>query len=74
MSEVSDIILPTLQGIQADLGEVRRDLADANHNLAAKIDAVTARMDAFEDYFTYTMGVTSQNRPTSVASELKSQP
>jgi hypothetical protein len=51
-----------LQRIQADLGDVKRDLADTKHDLAAKIDAVTERMDAFEDYFTYTMGVTQQNK------------
>ena len=58
MSEVSDVVVPILQRIQADLGDVKRNLADTKHDLAAKIDAVTARMDAFEDYFTYTMGVT----------------
>jgi hypothetical protein len=62
VSEVSDIIVPILQRIQADVGEVKRDLPDTKHDLAAKIDAVTARMDAFEDYFTYTMGVTQQNK------------
>jgi hypothetical protein len=62
VSEVSDIIVPILQRIQADVGEVKRDLADTKHDLAAKIDAVPARMDAFEDYFTYTMGVTQQNK------------
>ena len=58
MCEVSDIVVPILQRIQTDLGDVKRDLADTKHDLAAKFDAVTGRMDAFEDYFTCTMGVT----------------
>jgi hypothetical protein len=61
------------QRIQADLGDVKRDLAEGRHDLAAKIDAATARMGAFEDYFTYTMGVTQQNKRTSIASERKLQ-
>jgi uncharacterized protein YydD (DUF2326 family) len=62
VSEVSDIVVPILHRIQADLGDVNRDLADTKHDLAAKIDAVTERTDAFEDYFTYTMDVTQQNK------------
>jgi len=62
MSEVTDIVVPILQRIQADLGEVKRDLSDTKVVLGAKIDAVTARMEEFEDYFTYTMGLTQQNK------------
>src|SRR6266849_4776150 len=62
VSEVTDIVVPILQRIQADLGEVKRDLSDTKLVLGAKIDAVTARMEEFEGYFTYTMGLTQQNK------------
>jgi hypothetical protein len=61
MSEVTDIIVPILQRIQADVAELKRDLSDTKQALGGKIDGVTERMDAFEDYFTYTMGLTQQN-------------
>ena len=50
MSEVTDIVVPILQRLQTDMGEVKR-----------KLEALTDRMDAFEDYFTYTMGLTQQH-------------
>jgi len=50
MSEVTDIVVPILQRLQTDLGDVKR-----------QIEALTDRMDAFEDYFTYTMGLTQQH-------------
>jgi hypothetical protein len=62
MSEVTDIVLPILQRIQADLADVKRDLADTKQGLGAKIDGLADRMDSFEDYFTYTMGLTQQNK------------
>jgi hypothetical protein len=58
MSDITDIIVPILQRIQADVSEIKRDILV----LGTKIDALTVRMDAFEDYFTYTMGVTQQNK------------
>jgi hypothetical protein len=62
MSEITDIIVPILQRIQADLAEVKRDLLDTQRGLGAKIDNFTTRMDDFEGYFTYTMGLTQQNK------------
>jgi hypothetical protein len=61
MSEVTDIIVPILRRIQADVAELKRDLLDTKQAIGGKIDAVRERMDAFEDYFTYTMGLTQQN-------------
>jgi hypothetical protein len=58
MSEVTDIIVPILQRMQADLGDLKRK-ADV---LTERMDGLTERMDAFEDYFTYTMGLTQQNK------------
>jgi hypothetical protein len=57
MSEVTDIILPILQRIQADIGDLKRKV----DLLTERMDHMTERMDAFEDYFTYTMGLTQQN-------------
>jgi len=58
MSEVTDIIVPILQRMQADLGDLKRK-ADV---LTERMDGLTERMEAFEDYFTYTMGLTQQNK------------
>jgi hypothetical protein len=50
MSEVTDIVVPILQRLLTDLGDVK-----------PQIEALTDRIDAFEDYFTYTMGLTQQH-------------
>lgn len=75
MPEPTDAIMPILQRIQGDvadvkrdLGETKRDLAETKRELGGKIDALSDgmvamsnRMEAFEDYFIYTMGLTQQN-------------
>jgi hypothetical protein len=62
MPKPTDTIMPILQRIQSDLAEVKRELSETKHHLGAKMDAVTERMDGFEDYFTYTMGLTQRNK------------
>ena len=60
----ADAIMPILQRIQADVAEVKRDVVGLKHDVAglgSKIDRLTDRMDGFEGYFTYTMGLTLQN-------------
>jgi len=57
MSEVTDIVVPILQRLQADLGDIKRQI----EALTDRMDALSDRMDAFEDYFTYTMGLTQQH-------------
>jgi hypothetical protein len=57
MSEVTDIIVPILQRIQADIGDLKHKV----DLLTERMDHMTERMDAFEDYFTYTMGLTQQH-------------
>ncbi len=54
MSEVTDVILPILQRIQADISDLKRKV----DLLTERMDRMTERMDTFEDYFTYTMGLT----------------
>ena len=58
MSEVTDIVLPILKIMQSDLSELKRDVGGLKNDFGA----LTGRMDAFEDYFTYTMGLTQQNK------------
>lgn len=58
MSEVTDLILPILKGIQSDIAELKRDIG----SLKTDFGELTHRMDSFEDYFTYTMGLTQQNK------------
>ncbi len=58
MSEVTDIVLPILKGIQSDIADVKRDVG----GLKVDVSGLAERLDAFEDYFTYTMGLTEQNK------------
>lgn len=58
MSEVTDLILPILKGIQSDIADLKRDVGA----LKTDFGGLTVRMDSFEDYFTYTMGLTQQNK------------
>jgi hypothetical protein len=58
MSEVTDLVLPILKGIQSDIADLKHDVG----GLKLDIGAITERMDSFEDYFTYTMGLTQQNK------------
>jgi hypothetical protein len=62
MSEVTDIVLPILQRIQSDVAELKRDLSDTKRDLAGKMDVLTERMEEFEGFFTYSMGLTSQHK------------
>ena len=57
--------MPVLKRIQAKIADVKKDVKRVDR----KVDSVIAemkgrseRMDAFEDYFTYTMGVTERNK------------
>ena len=51
MSEVTDVVLPILQRIQADVADVKRE-----------VNGLTERMDKIESYVTYSLGVISQNK------------
>jgi hypothetical protein len=58
MSEVTDIVVPILQRMQTDLADLKRKV----DGVTERMDGLTERMDTFEDYFTYTMGLTEQNK------------
>jgi hypothetical protein len=62
MPEPTDAILPILQKIQTDIADAKRDLGGKIDGVGTRVDALTTRMDYFEDYFTYTMGLTQQNK------------
>ena len=51
MSEVTDVVLPILQRIQADVADIKRE-----------VNTLTERMDKIESYVTYSLGVISQNK------------
>ena len=62
MAEPTDAIMPILQRIQSDIADVKRDLGGKIDSVSGQVHEITERMDAFEDYFTYTMGLTQQNK------------
>ena len=51
MSEVTDIVVPILQRMQTDLGDLKR-----------KVETMSDRLDKIEDYVTYSLGVISQQK------------
>lgn len=57
MSEVTDVVVPILRTIQADLSGLDKKVDKVD----GKVDGLAERMGAFEGYFTYTMGLTSRN-------------
>lgn len=57
MSEVTDLLMPVLRKIQSDLAELRGEISEVRGD----VRGIAERMDAFEGYFTYTMGLTSRN-------------
>lgn len=69
MSEVTDIVLPILQRIQADLAEMKR--VQAEHT--KKLDEHTEKLDELEIYLAYATGLGSQTKADtqSVKSEIR---
>jgi hypothetical protein len=51
MSEVTDIVVPILQNLQADLGELKR-----------KVDRLEAHGEKVESYITYSLGMITQHK------------
>jgi len=58
VSEVRDIVLPILQRMQADLGELKRDVAAIKQTLAGH----TQKLEEMEIYIAYETGLSSQNK------------
>ncbi len=58
MSEISDVVLPILQRIQADLGQVKTDVGDL------KVEVLDQReiLERVQGYVTFTVGLHGENR------------
>ena len=58
MSEISDVVLPILQRIQTDLGQVRTDVGDL------KVEVLDQReiLERVQGYITFTVGLHGENR------------
>ncbi len=71
MPEPTDVIMPILQRIQADVAGVKKDIADVKGDVqrvdgkvdgvSSQVAALSSRMDTFETYFTYTLGLTQRH-------------
>jgi hypothetical protein len=58
MAKPEDAVMPILRNIQKDLADLKKSIG----RVESKVDANATRMDAFEGYFTYTMGLTSRGQ------------
>ena len=58
MAELEDAVLPILRNIQADVADLKRESKETR----ADIRQLSERLDSFEAYFTYEMGLTSRNQ------------
>jgi len=62
VAETEDSVLPILRRIQTDLADLKRETRDGFSELRGSIRDLSERMDSFEGYFTYQMGLTSRNQ------------
>ncbi len=69
MSEVTDVVLPILQRIQADVADVKRDVGEMKATLAEHTD----KFEEIEIYLAYATGLASQNKADarSIKSEIR---
>lgn len=58
MAKPQDAVVPILRNIQNEIAELKKTV----QRIESKVDANGVRMDAFEGYFTYTMGLTSRSQ------------
>jgi methyl-accepting chemotaxis protein len=58
MSEITDVVVPILQRIQAELSELKRKV----EGMETLVEAMSDRMDKIESYVTYSLGLISQNK------------
>ena len=58
MSEVTDIVVPILQRLKTDVGDLKRN----SDKLEALVEAMADRLDKIESYVTYSLGLISQNK------------
>ena len=58
MASLEDAVLPILRNIQAELSR----LGASVERLEVKVAELSERVDSFEHYLTYMMGLTERNR------------
>jgi hypothetical protein len=65
MSEVTDLVMPVLQRIQADLADVKRVLAlhsEKHDDHTRRFEEHSRRFDDMEIYIAYETGLSAQNK------------
>jgi DNA-directed RNA polymerase subunit F len=65
MSEVTDLVMPVLQKIQADLAEVKRVQADHSQRfeqIDQRFGQIDQRFEDMEIYLAYATGIETQNK------------
>jgi DNA-directed RNA polymerase subunit F len=65
MSEVTDLVMPVLQKIQADLAEVKRVQAEHSarfEQIDQRFEQVDQRFEDMEIYLAYATGIETQNK------------
>ena len=58
MSEITDVVLPILQRIQADLGQVKADVGDLKSDVTEQREI----LERMQGYVTFTVGLHGENR------------
>ncbi|TBW39036.1 hypothetical protein EYW49_07860 [Siculibacillus lacustris] len=58
MSEISDVVLPILQRIQADVGKVRADVTELKGDVRDQREI----LEQVKGYVTFTVGLHGENR------------
>jgi hypothetical protein len=58
MSEITDVVLPILQRIQADIGKVRTDVTDLKSEVLDQREI----LEQVKGYVTFTVGLHGENR------------
>jgi hypothetical protein len=58
MSEVTDVVIPILQRIQTDIGDLKRKV----DQLETLYSTMSAGVEKIEDYVTYSLGLISQHK------------
>jgi hypothetical protein len=62
MPNTEDAVMPILRNIQKDLADLKRETKDGLTEVRSDIRELSERLDGFEGYFTYVMGLTSRNK------------
>jgi hypothetical protein len=61
MAEPTDVIVPILQRIQADIADSKRDLGSRLDSVTETLSHHSEKLEAIEGYLTYGLGLTARN-------------